>query len=82
MKYDDRREMYTADILLKQGYYDYLFATEGENGKIDFSITEGSWQDAENEYKTIIYLREFATRYDRVLGVISSNSSDYNLNGR
>ncbi|MBP6397741.1 MAG: DUF5103 domain-containing protein [Saprospiraceae bacterium] len=82
MKYDDRREMYTADILLKQGYYDYLFATEGENGKIDFSITEGSWQDAENEYKTIIYLREFATRYDRVLGVISSNSADYNLNGR
>lgn len=82
MKYDDRREMYTADILLKQGYYDYLFATEGEKGKIDFSITEGSWQDAENEYKTIIYLREFANRYDRVLGVITSNSADFNLNGR
>ena len=82
MKYDDRREMYIADIVLKQGYYDYLFATEGENGKIDFSITEGSWQDAENEYKSIVYLRDFGGRYDRVLGVISSNSADFNLNSR
>ena len=59
MKYDDRREMYIADILLKQGYYDYLFATEGDNGRIDFSETEGSWQDAENEYKSIVYPQRF-----------------------
>lgn len=82
MKYDDRREAYMADILLKQGYYDYLFATAGQDGKIDFSITEGSWQDTENEYHTIVYLREFGTRYDRVLGVITSNSADYTINGR
>ncbi|MBK8698937.1 MAG: DUF5103 domain-containing protein [Saprospiraceae bacterium] len=78
MRYDERRGLYIGEALLKQGYYDYMFATATEKQKIDFSATEGSWQDTENDYKTIVYLREFGNRYDRVIGVISSNSVDIN----
>lgn len=77
MQYDLERGIYLCNALLKQGYYDYCFATRGKNNKPDFDYTEGKWQDTENEYKIIVYLSEFATRYDRVIGVISTSSTYY-----
>ncbi|MFM2395266.1 MAG: hypothetical protein RLZZ546_3249, partial [Bacteroidota bacterium] len=77
MKYDDKRGMYVSEALLKQGYYDYLFAQPSKDGRPDFRITEGTWQDTENEYKIIVYLSEFGARYDRVIGVVNRNSIDF-----
>lgn len=77
MKYDDKRGMYIAETILKQGYYDYMFAQPDDHGNPDFSVTEGTWQDTENEYKIIVYLSEFGARYDRVIGVINRNSVDF-----
>ena len=76
MKYNEQKELYFGEFLLKQGYYDYTYAIKSKNGKPEFKITEGTWQDTENEYKAIVYLREFGTRYDRVIGVTNSNSSE------
>jgi hypothetical protein len=77
MKYDDNQKSYKCEAVLKQGYYDYLYATADDDGKPNFKWTEGSWQDTENEYKAIVYLREFGARYDRVLGVQTINSIEY-----
>ncbi len=77
MKYDNASKMYYCEALLKQGFYDYKFATMDNKKKPFFKWTEGSWQDTENEYKVIVYLRDFGSRYDRVLGVYSRNSGDF-----
>ncbi len=77
MSYDDIRKMYMGEAILKQGFYDYQYATQDEDGKPEYKWTEGTWQDTENEYKAIVYLREFGARYDRVIGVHSLNSVEF-----
>lgn len=73
MAYDFETETYTLATLLKQGYYDYMYALKTEDG-INLKDIEGSWYDTENEYTVITYYREFATRYDKVLSVRRYNS--------
>lgn len=68
MEYDIALERYILTAELKQGYYDYMYATTNNDGVV-FEPLEGSWSDTENEYTAITYFREFATRYDRVLKV-------------
>jgi Domain of unknown function (DUF5103) len=77
MTYDDKSKSYTCEALLKQGFYDYQYATADEEGKPEFKWTEGTWQDTENEYKVIVYFREFGSRYDRVIGVHTVNSIEF-----
>ncbi len=69
MQYDSKLDLYIGVAQLKQGYYDYMYATTDEEGRLIFEPLEGSWGDTENEYTVITYFREFATRYDRVLNV-------------
>jgi hypothetical protein len=75
MMYNDEKGVYLGNVLLKQGYYDYAFAIPDEKGNPSFEYTEGKWQDTENEYKVIVYFSEFASRYDRVIGVITTSST-------
>jgi hypothetical protein len=66
MKYDATRGYYEGEILMKQGYYDYMFA-ESKNGKLDFTNTEGSSYETANNYQCILYYRKFGDRYDRIV---------------
>jgi hypothetical protein len=77
MIYNDEKGVYLGNVLLKQGYYDYAFAIPDEKGNPSFEYTEGKWQDTENEYKVIVHFSEFASRYDRVIGVITTSSTYY-----
>lgn len=74
MKYDIVSEKYTARIQLKQGYYDYYYATKDKNGKASFAQTEGTWQDTENDYMFLVYQSDFTTRYDRLIATKKMNS--------
>jgi hypothetical protein len=75
LEYDERSKMYEATVDLKQGFYNYIYVAVPVNTrKIDFSMLEGDWYGAENEYQFIVYYRPFGSRYDRVVGFQKFNS--------
>lgn len=69
MKYDDGTGCYTADLLLKQGAYNYMYlwvpdgTTVGQTAKI-----EGDHYETINEYLVMVYDRPMGERYDHLVG--------------
>lgn len=73
LEYDSFREIYSKDIRLKQGFYDYVYAIRSGD-KVDFIGLEGNSYETENDYTVLTYFSEFGARYDRLIGVASLNS--------
>ncbi len=69
LKYNPDSEKFEVSLLLKQGYYDYMYMKVGPDGKADLNSLQGSWQETENDYTFLTYLREYGARYDRLVGV-------------
>jgi len=71
MTYNPKDKIYEVSIPLKQGFYNYSFATLSSSHKKNISLTEinGSYSETENEYTVIVYHRPFGSIYDRVIGV-------------
>ncbi|MDF1698247.1 MAG: DUF5103 domain-containing protein [Saprospiraceae bacterium] len=74
MRYYDDQKVYVAEILLKQGYYDFYYGVD-EDGVLNARAIEGSWADTENDYQVFVYLREPGDRYDRLIGYYTFNSN-------
>jgi len=76
MKYQRGRGVYDAQVMLKQGYYNYLFATpdDKDKSKPNFSEFEGNWYATENEYTILVYYRPFGSRYDRIMASLTLSS--------
>lgn len=74
MEYDPSRKAYFAKILLKQGYYDYMYALDTKNG-IDTKTIEGLSDNGENDYLFLVYDRHEFNRGDRLVGARMINSS-------
>ncbi len=70
MTYNEVSEAYEASILLKQGYYNYLYLTteKGGKGKGSTAFAEGNWFQTENEYTFLSYYRPSGTRYWQMIG--------------
>lgn len=69
MKYDVVSQVYQAQIKLKQGFYNYSYATVDKKNKINLNEVDGSFYQTENEYTVIVYYKPFGEVYDRVIGV-------------
>ncbi|MEQ6123646.1 DUF5103 domain-containing protein [Pseudotenacibaculum sp. MALMAid0570] len=69
MAYDSTRNTYTANILLKQGFYNYTFVTKSDDGSISQAETLGNFSKTENDYTVIVYYKPFGGLFDRVIGV-------------
>jgi hypothetical protein len=69
MKYDTASGCYVADIMLKQGAYNYMYlwvpdgTSMGQTSKI-----EGDHFEAVNEYLVMVYDHPMGERYDRLVG--------------
>jgi hypothetical protein len=60
---------YHAQLFLKQGVYNYIYAIKWKNQPTpDQETLEGNWFETENEYTILIYHRPFGGRYDQVVG--------------
>lgn len=76
MTYNFEAKEYRADIILKNGGYNYQYIfkrigeTAGETDRVSYS----HWQ-TENEYTVYVYYRKFGSQYDRLLSVITFNSA-------
>jgi hypothetical protein len=69
MYFDPEERAYKANILLKQGFYNYTFATKETNGNINTNDVNGSFYETENEYTVIVYYKPFGSFFERVVGI-------------
>lgn len=70
MKYNYARQGYEARLLLKQGYYNYLYAfVDNKTGKIDLTQIEGNRYETFNNYTILVYNREQGSSFDRLIAV-------------
>lgn len=69
MTYDEVAGMYTATILLKQGFYNYSFVTKNNDAVLDLHEISGTHYQTENEYRVLVYYKPFGIYYDRVIGI-------------
>jgi hypothetical protein len=77
MQYDYDRQAYRLQTYLKQGYYNYVYATLPDGAtEADIETFEGSHWQTENNYQIIVYHREIGSRYDRLVGFSSFSSDD------
>lgn len=77
LKYDYSRGAYHTRALLKQGYYNYLYAVyEPEAREADVTKVEGSHWETGNVYQILAYNREVGARYDRLIGFTQVSSDD------
>ena len=74
MEYDFENKMYQTSLLLKQGYYNYLYAVKNsKTQEIDASFFEGSHALTENDYLIFIYLSGTMQKYDRLVAFDVAN---------
>lgn len=70
MIYDVANGVYRISTLLKLGLYNYSYAWLPDGGgSAESESVEGNFYDTDNEYLILIYHREFASRYDKLIGV-------------
>ncbi len=75
MVYNFQTHSYYLQLLLKQGYYNYLYAfKEHESNEIDLTYLEGNHFETENDYLVFVYYKQFSSRYERLIGFTMGNS--------
>jgi hypothetical protein len=73
MTYNYEKKGYELTLLLKQGYYEYLYTFVPDNKKdFDIGFIEGNFFETENDYYIFVYWNYFY--YDRLVGVKVLNS--------
>lgn len=67
---------YEAEILLKQGFYDFSFVSLPHGATApDITAVEGSHYQTENDYVVLVYFTDRQLRCDRLVGVRFLNST-------
>lgn len=74
MHYDKSLKMYTASILLKQGFYNYEYTAVGEDNIPFPNLFEGSDSKTENIYNILVYYFNINRNYYELIGWTSINS--------
>ncbi|RAV99569.1 type IX secretion system plug protein [Pseudochryseolinea flava] len=69
MSYDSVRSKYSADILLKQGWYDYEYYVKAQN--MEPHYFEGSHFETENYYEVFVYYRAIKPQADLLVGYLT-----------
>ena len=69
MYYNPINRTYNSKILLKQGFYNYTFATIGIDNFVNTNEINGTFFETENEYSVLVYYKPSGSLYDRVIGV-------------
>jgi hypothetical protein len=75
MTWNMKKDQYELTLLLKQGYYNFMYAYKDENEKnIKCENLEGSHYETENDYQIFVYYGKITDRYDRLIGYEKFNS--------
>jgi hypothetical protein len=68
MQYVNKGGYYTAEVLLKQGIYNYFYTTVNDQKQIDETVLESNYWQTENAYDVFIYYRPMSSRTDYLVG--------------
>jgi len=68
MHYDTAQSAYTANMLLKQGWYDYQYVVKSPT--VSPYAFEGSHFETENLYEIFVYYRPFQPQADLLIGYL------------
>ena len=75
MQYDYRLRGYTCSMMLKQGYYNFMFATiNPKTGEVMTDMTAGNHWETNNVYKLYFYYYNIVKGYDELIGYTTVNS--------
>jgi hypothetical protein len=77
MQYNAQKGLYEKTLLLKQGYYSYLYATKemhSQAAKAEVAFTEGNYWETENDYSIFVYYRSLSGRHDELVAFTIINS--------
>jgi hypothetical protein len=68
MTYLPEKQAYEKTILLKQGFYNYLYTLVDKTSKRDDVYWEGTHSRTENNYEILVYFRPLGFRSDLLIG--------------
>ena len=69
MEYDPERRGYKKSLLLKQGYYDYMYAVkDNASGIASVAPVSGDFWETNNMYHIFVYLFDPIENYDKLIG--------------
>lgn len=73
MRYDENEKCYVADLLMKAGYYNYMYLCTSTSQPQRGSTlpVEGSFYQTENEYDVLVYYKAAGARYWQLVGCIT-----------
>ena len=75
MTYDYRLRGYTCSMVLKQGYYNFMFVTfDRSTYEIRTDLTAGNHWETNNVYKMYFYFYNALKGYDELIGYATVNS--------
>jgi hypothetical protein len=76
MNFNEETGRYETELLLKQGYYNYLYGTKpaDQEAPFDLGISEGNNWATENTYTILVYFRPFGQRSDLLVGATQVTS--------
>jgi Domain of unknown function (DUF5103) len=80
MEWNENLQVYEKSILLKNGYYSYIYATQSINNPNELPklfLTEGNNWETENQYSIMVYYRPFGGRSDELVGYTELNSLSF-----
>ena len=74
-EYFPEEQLFQQRVLLKQGLYFYQYVTVSDDGRqASAHFAEGSYYETENDYYILVYYKDFAGNFDRVIGYMRLTS--------
>jgi hypothetical protein len=75
MFYDYANKAYRARVLLKQGFYNFMYSfLPNSKQKGDDSVIEGNFFQTENDYYIMVYQRALMNNFDELVGFLKINT--------
>jgi hypothetical protein len=77
--YNPESGRFETKIVLKQGIYNYKFASQDFAGVNYDNLISGSYWPTENDYWVLVYHRKLGARCDELIAVGNANSINIGL---
>lgn len=75
MEFNPESGNWETSLLIKQGFYNYDYVVQRQDGSVDPNFVSGNFHFTENYYLILVYYRDFGDMYDSIIGIGSVNSS-------
>ena len=80
MRYNEKTDTYQNTRLFKQGFYNYKYVIVNRDGSVEQGPISGNFWETENQYTVLVYYRAPGSRFDRLMGEGSANSTKISNN--